>query len=592
MVVVAWHYKWWRGSGSVATRYHTPFAATPQAQPTCHCARVPAPRSLTPMREIPETFDFIVVGAGSAGCALAYRLTESGRYRVLLLEAGDDDQWIWLKVPTGIAKVVVGERALWRFHTEAEPGLGGRPLFWPRGRVTGGTATINGMFWVRGDPAEYDHWRDLGNPGWGYSDVAPLFRRMEAYAGGDAAVRGRDGPLAITEYGPRDPLTDAFLRACAEAGFAENPDYNGGNYFGGGLMQLSTRRGFRFGVREGYLYPALKRAKLKLVTGAMVARILFDGARASGVEYRQGGLVHSVCAARETILCAGSVQSPQLLELSGIGGAALLARHGIVLRRDAPGVGENLRDHLQARLMVEVRGVATLNSILRSPLAKLRMGARWLLRRDGLMSVPGATAHAYVTTLPGLTRPDVKLQLHHLSSPDERNPQQLVLDDKDGFSIGVVQQQPASRGSIHIRTADPLAAPEIRANYLSHDEDIRAVVRGLRLARRVAQQPAFAPYFVRELRPGPEVESDADFESYIRASIFGSYHPVGTCRMGCDALAVVDAQLRVHGVPGLRVADASVFPSIPASNTNAAAILAGEKAAVSILADAAGGATD
>ena len=535
-----------------------------------------------------DTFDFIIVGAGSAGCALAYRLTESGRYRVLLLEAGEDDQWIWLKVPTGIAKVVVGERALWRFSTENEPGLGGRPLFWPRGRVTGGTATINGMFWVRGDPAEYDHWRELGNSGWAYSDVAPVFRRMESYAGGDPAVRGRDGPLAITEYGPRDPLTDAFLKACGEAGFAENPDYNGGHYAGGGLMQLSTRRGFRFGVREGYLYPALKRANLKLVTAALATRVLFDGARACGIEYRQGGITRSARAARETILCAGSVQSPQLLELSGIGGAALLARHGVALRHDAPGVGENLRDHLQARLMVEVRGLATLNSILRSRWAKMRMGARWLIRRDGLMSVPGATAHAYVSTLPGLTRPDIKLQLHHLSSPDERNPKRLVLDDNDGFSIGVVQQQPESRGSIHIRSADPLASPEIRANYLTHENDIRTVVRGLKLARRVSRQAAFKPYYVQELRPGPALQSDADFESYIRASIFGSYHPVGTCRMGVDAGAVVDPRLRVYGVARLRVADASILPTIPASNTNAAAILAGEKAADYILADAAG----
>jgi choline dehydrogenase len=535
----------------------------------------------------PETFDFIIVGAGSAGCALAYRLTESGRHRVLLIEAGLDDRWIWLKIPTGIAKVVVGERALWRFTTESEPGLGNRPLFWPRGRVTGGTATINGMFWVRGDPAEYDRWRDLGNEGWGYADVAPVFRRMEAYAGGDPAVRGRDGPLAITEYGPRDPLTDAFLRACGQIGFPENPDYNGGLYSGGGVMQLSTHRGFRFGVRDGYLYPAMKRANLKLSTGAMVTRVWFDGTRAAGVEYRQDGALHTVRAARETILCAGSVQSPQLLELSGIGRADLLTRHGIVVRRDLPGVGENLRDHLQARLMVEVRGLRTLNTILPSPLARLRMGARWLLMRDGLMSVPGATAHAYVTTLAGLTQPDIKLQLHHLTSPDERNPNKIVLDDNDGFSIGVVQQQPASRGSIHIRSADPFAPPEIRANYLSQDSDIAAFIRGLKLARRVARQAAFAPYMVRELRPGPAVKSDADFERYIRGSIFGSYHPVGTCRMGRDAQAVVDPQLRVHGVPGLRVADASVLPTIPASNTNAAAILAGEKAAEYILADVA-----
>ena len=531
-------------------------------------------------------YDYIVVGAGSAGCVVASRLSESGKFRVLLVEAGEDDRWIWLRIPTGVAKIVVGERALWRFHTEDEPGLGGRPLFWPRGRVLGGTASVNGMFWVRGDPAEYDHWRDLGNPGWGYGEVAPYFRRMEAYGRGDPAVRGRDGPLTITEYGPRDALTNAFLRACGEAGFPETPDYNDGTYAGGGVMQLSTRRGLRWGVREGYLTPAMRRAALRVVTGAQVTQVLFDGARAAGVEYLQGGRTQTARAARETVLCAGSVQSPQLLELSGIGQTQLLARHGIAVRRHLPGVGENLRDHLHARLMVEVRGLATLNDILRSPWAKAKMALRYAFFRDGMMSAPGATAHAYVRTAPALGQPDIKLQLHHLTSPDERNPKKLVLDERPGFSIGMVQQQPASRGSIHIRTADPRLAPEIRANYLSAPQDILAFVRALRLARRVSRQPAFAPYYVRELRPGPHVEADGALEQYIRATIFSSYHPVGTCRMGQDADAVVDARLQVHGVPGLRIADASVFPTIPASNTNAAAILVGEKCAEFMLAGA------
>ena len=533
-----------------------------------------------------DSYDFIIVGAGSAGCALAARLTESGRHRVLLLEAGEDDRWIWIRIPTGIAKIVVGERALWRFNTEPNPGLGGRPLFWPRGRVLGGTASVNGMFWVRGDPAEYDHWRDLGNPGWGYADVQGYFRRMEAYGGGDPAVRGRSGPLAITEFGPRDPLTDAFLRACGEAGFPENPDYNGGTYAGGGVMQLSTRRGLRWGVREGYLYPAMKRTNLRVITHARVTRVLFQGDRASGVEYRVGERTLVANAALETVLSAGTVQSPQLLELSGIGDSKRLAHYGIEARTHLAGVGENLRDHLHARLMVEVKGLRTLNDILPDFLAKTRMAMRYALFRDGLMSCPGATAHAYVRTEPERKQPDIKLQLHHLTSPDERNPKRLVLDAFPGFSIGMVHQQPSSRGSIHLRSPDPLAAPEIRANYLSHDDDIQAFVRGMRLARRVSQQPAFKPFYVRELRPGSGAVSDAALEDYIRSTIFSSYHPVGTCRMGSDAMAVVDARLRVRGLHGLRVADASVFPTIPASNTNAAAIMAGEKAAEMMLSDA------
>ena len=443
---------------------------------------------------------------------------------------------------------------------------------------------MNGMFWVRGDPLEFDHWRELGNAGWGYSDLLPLFKRMESYAAGNSAVRGRDGPLSITEYSPRDPLSDAFLRACAQAGIPETDDYNGGGYYGAGLMQLSTRRGLRWGVREGYLRPAMKRSNLVVITAAHATRLLFDGNRATGVEYRREDHFDNVHARREVILCAGAVQSPQLLELSGIGDRARLDALGIAVRHHAPGVGENLRDHLQARLMVEVKGLDTLNDILPSLWKKSRMALRYALFRDGLMSAPGATAHAYVRSAPERRRVDIKLQLHHLTSPDERHPTKVVLDERPGFSIGVVHQQPSSRGSVHIRSTDPLAAPEIRPNYLSGPEDLPTFVRGLRIARRVTQQAAFAPYYVKELRPSRAAESDEALGEYVRATIFSSMHPVGTCRMGADVASVVDPDLRVRGVDGLRVADASIMPTIPASNTNAAAIVVGEKAADLILA--------
>ena len=442
------------------------------------------------------------------------------------------------------------------------------------------------MFWVRGDPLEFDHWRDLGNAGWGYADLLPIFKRMESYAKGDPAVRGRDGPNVITEAGPRDALTDTFLRACAQAGIAENADYNGGRYEGAGLMQFTTRRGLRWSAREAYLRPAMRRSNLRVEARAHATRILFAGERAIGIEYRAGDTLHRAHVAREVILAAGTIQSPQLLELSGIGNGALLRQQGITVRRELPGVGENLRDHLHARLMMEVKGLRTLNETLRSPWAKARMALRWALFRDGMMSVPGVTAHAYVRTDPARRQPDIKLQLHHLTSPDERHPTRIVLDDRPGFSIGIVHQQPSSRGSIHIRTADPFAAPEIRANYLSHPVDLQAFLRGMQVARKVARQPAFAPYIVRELRPGKDLSSEAALTAYLVRTIFSSYHPVGTCRMGHDAMAVVDAALRVHGVPGLRIADASVMPTIPASNTNAAAIAIGEKAA-DLLLDAA-----
>jgi choline dehydrogenase len=537
-------------------------------------------------------FDYVVVGAGSAGCVLANRLSASGRHRVLLLEAGEDDRWMWIRIPAGIAHILTGDRAIWRFQTEPDEKVGGRSIFWPRGRALGGSSAVNGMIWVRGDPLEYDNWERLGNPGWGLDGVLPYLKRMEQYAHGDPAFRGTDGPMFITRYKDRDALSEGFIAASQQAGVPGTIDYNGPVFEGVGYLQHNTRRGRRRHAADAYLDPAKNRANLSIESGALAQRVVLDGRRAVGLTYTKGTEERTVRVRREVLLAAGAIQSPQLLELSGIGQRDVLQRAGVGVVHELPGVGENLRDHLHVRISFETRLPETLNTILRNPLLRAKMGARWLFLGRGLMACSSATSMAIARSQPDLPRPDIKFQLHQLSMASShyannrkaRNiADRMGLDTHSGFSIGTYVLRPESQGCVHIRHADASKPPEIRANYLSHEHDVQTMLAALRMIRKVAAQPALARHIVRETRPGPDAADDDALLDHVRKTGQTSYHPIGTCRMGNDAKAVVDAALRVHGIEGLRVCDASIMPTMVGSNTNGPSIMIGEKASDLVL---------
>jgi len=526
-------------------------------------------------------FDYIIVGAGSAGCALASRLTEHGRHTVLVLEAGGSDRNLWVRMPIGYGKTFYHPRLNWRYRTDPVEGLNGRVAYCPRGRVLGGSSSINAMVFIRGQHEDFDDWAALGNPGWSHADLLPLFRRMEDNLAGADAWRGTGGPLTVSNIDAlAHPLCRHFIDAGIELGFPHNADFNGQAQDGVGLYQVTVDRGLRASAATAYLRPAMRRSNLTVATNATVTRVLFEGRRAVGVAYEQGGRMLTAHAGREVVLSAGAINSPQLLQLSGVGDPEFLRGKGIDVVHALPGVGANLQDHVCIDYIYRANR-PTLNDVLRPWWSQMLLGARYLLTRSGPLALSVNQAGGFVRTGPGAERPNLQLYFSPLSylraTPGKR--QLMRPDPYPGFLLSVSNCHPTSRGYVCIRSADPREAPEIQPRYLSTERDVRELVEGARLMRRLASTRSMRAIIEAEVMPGPEVASLEAIVDDIRSRAGSVFHPCGTCAMGPDpSTAVVDPRLRVHGLDGLRIADASIFPLLIAGNTNAASIMVGEKA--------------
>ena len=531
-------------------------------------------------------FDYVVVGGGTAGCVLANRLTADGQHSVLLLEAGPADRYVWMHIPIGYGKTMFHPVYNWGFHTEPDPGMLGRRIYWPRGRVLGGSSSINGLIYVRGQPEDYDAWAAAGNAGWGWRDVLPHFIRSEGNVRGASATHGADGPLACSDIGERHELIEAIIDGAGQLGVPRTDDFNGGVQEGVGYFQLFTKNGLRCSTAVGYLRPARQRTNLEVRTGAQATRVLFEGARAVGVEFRQDGGLHTVHARREVVLAAGALQSPQLLQLSGVGPAALLGQFGIPVVHDLPGVGENLQDHLQLRLLFRCTKPITTNDDLNSWWRSFLIGMKWLFARRGPLAVGINQGGLFTRVMPDAATPDIQFHFATLSADlAGAKPHPFP-----GFTFSVCQLRPGSRGYVRITSADPLVAPAMQAHYLSTPEDRACAVAAIKYARTLAATLAVAPYVAEELRPGPQVRTDDEILHFAREYGATIFHPSGTCKMGpdTDPLAVVDDRLRVRGVTGLRVVDCSIMPTLVSGNTNAPVVMIAEKASAMMLADAAG----
>jgi choline dehydrogenase len=529
------------------------------------------------------TYDYIVVGAGSAGCVLANRLSENGAHSVLLLEAGKESHWL-SKIPIGFGKLIDSPVANWCYQSTPQPNMANRTIPVPRGRLLGGSSSINGMVYVRGQPLDYNTWAQLGNRGWSYDDVLPIFKRMETYwGGGDAEMRGAQGPLQVTEYGEENSLYDAIFAAGEQVGLPRNHDYNGASQEGLARTQTTILDGRRMSTAACYLSPARGRTNLEVHTQSLAHGLILEQDRCVGVRYHRAGIALEARAKREVVLSAGSINSPQLLELSGIGQPELLHAKGIALVRALPGVGENLRDHLCPRLVWSIKAPRVAYNDRARGIGLAWHIARYAINRTGFLSMPAGPVVGFFRTREGLESPDVQLAVVPFAIDSIRK---RKMAKWPGITVAFYQLRPESTGSIHIGSSDPSQPPEINFNFLSATLDRETTVAGLRRVRQVMEAPALDAYRGDELKPSADIQSDDELLDWVRSNAETAYHPVGTCKMGTDPMAVVDARLRVHGVDGLRVADGSIMPTLASGNTNAPCIMIGEKAAQMMLEDA------
>lgn len=538
----------------------------------------------SPGSPIPE-YDYIVVGAGSAGCVLANRLSADPKNKVLLLEAGAKDWNPWIHVPVGYFKTMHNPATDWCYMTESDKGIDGRKLQWPRGKVLGGSSSLNGLLYVRGQKEDYDRWEALGNKGWSYKEVLPYFKKSEDQERGEDEYHGVGGLLKVSDLRLRRPIADMFIKAAEQIGIPFNKDYNGAEQEGVGYFQQTAHKGFRWSTAKGFLKPARSRSNLTVITHAHTSKLIFDETsdkpKVVGIEFLQKGSKQTAKVRKEVILSAGAIGSPQILQLSGIAAPELLAKHNIEMVKELPGVGQNLQDHLQIRLVFKTRQ-NTLNDELNSYFKQFKVGLQYFFKRTGALTLAASQIVIFTKTDPKLERPDIQFHFQPLSADKPGD----GVHPFSAFTTSVCQLRPHSSGHIEIKSTDPLQHPAIHPNYLSDERDLKVAVESIKVARRIAEAPALAPEILDEYVPGREYQTDEELLLAARKYSQTIYHPTSTCKMGHDEMAVVDDRLRVHGVQGLRVADASIMPEITSGNTNAPSIMIGEKAADMILEDA------